>query len=80
MTPEVIELPKLDKGDIPCISTNTANRSFRLKKQTFSFNKTTQREVYETILKIDPSKGPGVDNLDVKATGGGPGSKKVKLI
>ena len=61
------KLPKLDKGDIPCTSTNTTKRSCRLKKQTFSFNETTQREVYETILKLDPSKGPGVDNLDVKS-------------
>ena len=34
---------------------------------TFSFKEVEEREIYEEILKLDRNKGPGIDDLHVKA-------------
>ena len=36
-------------------------------KHQFNFNTITERELYELILQLDTSKGPGTDNLDTKS-------------
>ena len=63
------KLPKLSKNDIPSTS-KTSKVSSKHKTRTypqFEFGFTTDREVYELILKLDSNKGPGIDNLDVKS-------------
>ena len=59
------KLQQLEQDDIPNGSKHSNNRN--LSRQTFSFNHTTDREVYELILKLDSSKGPGIDNMDIKS-------------
>ena len=66
------KLVKLTDNDIPSTSkhcksktTNTLNTSTQ-KKETYTFRKINEREIYEGILKLDSSKGPGTDELDVK--------------
>ena len=59
------KLPKLSRDAIPSTSKNTYNP--RKTKQKFIFNETTEREIYELILKLDSNKGPGTDNLDIKS-------------
>ena len=56
----------MTKDDIP--SSSAGKRKFKntLKTQ-FTFNKTTDREVYELLFILDFNKGPGIDNLDVKS-------------
>ena len=62
------KLPKLSIDDIP----STSNHSKFIKSQKsnstckFQFKPITEREIYESILKLDVSKGPGIDNIDVK--------------
>ena len=36
-------------------------------KYQFDFNKITELQIYELILKLDSTKGPGTDNLDIKS-------------
>ena len=38
-----------------------------MTKCKFNFNKITERQIYELILKLDSTKGPGTDNLDIKS-------------
>ena len=60
------KLPNITKDDIP--STSAGKRKFKNSCKTlFTFNKITDREVYELLLKLDSNKGPGIDNLDVKS-------------
>ena len=59
------KLPKMTNDDIPTTSGNR-NHSNSFKTQ-FTFNKVTDREVYEILLKLDSNKGPGIDNLDTKS-------------
>ena len=58
------KLPKLTKDDIPSTSNS---KSYTKSKTMFNFNETSEREIYELILKLDSSKGPGIDNLDIKS-------------
>ena len=58
------KLPKLTKNDIP--STSKSN-GYTKSKTIFNFNETSEREIYELILKLDSTKGPGIDNLDIKS-------------
>ena len=58
------KLPKLSKDDIP--TTSNIKYSNRTKNK-FQFNETSEREVYELILKLDSTKGPGTDNIDTKS-------------
>ena len=63
------KIPHITNEDIPC-SSKCGNRKFHIKNvedRKFSFRNITQREVYEEIVKLDKNKGPGVDDLDVKA-------------
>ena len=59
------KLPHMEPDDVPNASkySDIGNSP----KQAFSFNTTTDREIYELILKLDPTKGPGTDNIDVKS-------------
>ena len=57
------KLPKMKKDDIP--SKSTMNSKPKIKNQ-FMFNTITEREIYELILKLDSSKGPDTDNIDIK--------------
>ena len=60
------KLPKMTNDDIP--STSAGKRKFKNSCKThFTFNKITDREVYEHLLKLDSNKGPGIDNVDVKS-------------
>ena len=58
------KLPKLTKDDIPSTSKLKCNTKPKTK---FNFNKTSEREIYELILKLDSTKGPGTDNIDIKS-------------
>ena len=60
------KLPKITKDDVPSASKSRINFKKKLKDQ-FIFNTTSEREVYELILKLDSSKGPGTDNIDTKS-------------
>ena len=59
------KLPKMTKDDVPSASRSITNQT-KIKNQ-FIFNTTTEREVYELILKLDSNKGPGTDNIDTKS-------------
>ena len=59
------KLPKLHKNDIPCSSATEKNNECQ-KNTIFSFNKVTTEEVYNEIIALNPSKGPGPDDFDVK--------------
>ena len=59
------KLPKMTNDDIP--TTSTIRKCTKSSKTHFTFNKTTDREVYEILLKLDSNKGPGTDNLDTKS-------------
>ena len=59
------KLPKLSDDDIPSTS-NIMHNKMKSKLQ-FTFNNITDRQVYELILKLDSTKGPGTDNLDIKS-------------
>ena len=59
------ELPKMTNDDIPTTSTN--RKSSNSSNTQFTFNKVTDREVYEILLKLDSNKGPGTDNIDTKS-------------
>ena len=59
------KLPNLSKEDIP--STSKINQLSNTSKNKFSFNKIPERQIYELILKLDSTKGPGTDNLDIKS-------------
>ena len=58
------KLPKITKDDVPSKSQINCNTKM---KNHFVFNITNEREVYELILKLDSSKGPGTDNIDTKS-------------
>ena len=60
------ELPKITKDDIPASSKKVLNGIKLRSKCSFAFKCTSEREIYEALLKLDISKGPGIDNLDVK--------------
>lgn len=60
------KLPDTSYDDIPCSSTRDARKLHNIKNN-FSFRNITQREVYEEIIKLDKNKGPGIDDLNVKA-------------
>ena len=68
VAPKLAEkLPKITNDDIPTTSEKQNRRKNKTKpKDSFKFKFTSDREIYETILKLDINKGPGVDNLDVK--------------
>ena len=55
----------MTKDDIPTTSRNKKHSN--LFKTHFKFNKVSDREVYEILLKLDSNKGPGTDNLDTKS-------------
>ena len=59
------KLPKMTNDDIPTTSGNIKHSN--LFKTHFTFNKVSDREVYEILLKLDSNKGPGTDNLDTKS-------------
>ena len=59
------QLPNLSPEDIPCTSKDINYESFPMQK--FMFNYTSEREVYENILQLDSTKGPGLDNFDIKS-------------
>ena len=55
----------MTKDDIP--SASGGKRKLKnSNKPHFTFNKITDREVYELLLKLDSNKGAGIDNLDAK--------------
>ena len=60
------KLPSILQDDIPTTSKSYNNAKSHLQNQ-FHFTPINEREVYELILKLDPVKGPGIDNLDVKS-------------
>ena len=65
IAPKLAEkLPKMTFSDLPSTSTKTCKQSHR---NAFEFRPVTDREVYETLLKLDPNKGPGIDELDIKS-------------
>ena len=51
-------------------NTSTSNKSFNENnkdtKATFSIKETNRDEIYESIIKLDKNKGPGIDDLNVK--------------
>ena len=59
------ELPNITNDDIPSSSKKKHNK--KISKLYFIFNNITDRQVYELILKLDSTKGPGTDNLDTKS-------------
>ena len=59
------ELPKVRPDDIP--STSYKMNVDKAPEQKFIFNPTTDREIYEKILQLDSTKGPGLDNFDIKS-------------
>ena len=62
------KLPTMTRDDIPSTSEMVDKSETKKKpKSSFEFKFTTEREIYETLLKLDISKGPGVDNLDTKS-------------
>ena len=64
-------LPQITTEDIPHRSNELCPYDVSEKtkgvKEPFSFRKITNIEVYESLLKLDKNKGPGLDNLDVKS-------------
>ena len=58
------KLPKITKNDIP--STSKIKKS-KNPPNNFVFTSITQRQVYELILRLDSTKGPGIDNIDIKS-------------
>ena len=62
-------LPNISNDDVPSTSHNNHNKRHKNLKNIhndFCFTKITEREIYENILKLDNTKGPGIDNFDVK--------------
>ena len=59
------KLPNISKDDIP--STSKSQYGKNISKYQFDFNKITELQIYELILKLDSTKGPGTDNLDIKS-------------
>ena len=60
------KLHKLTKEDIP----STAKLKYNTKPKAmfnFTFNKTSEQEIYELILQLDSTKGPGIDTLYTKS-------------
>ena len=60
------KLPKLSRDDIPSTSKVGSKHKAKTTPQ-FEFNLTSDREIYEVILKLNVNKGPGIDTLDVKS-------------
>ena len=60
------KLPKISEDDIPSSSKHTSKTMSKVKLK-FEFKPTTEREIYELLLKLDIHKGPGIDCLDVKS-------------
>lgn len=58
-------LPQLNSNDIPAGS-NAYNKSAS-STRNFMLHHLTEREIYESILKLDISKGAGVDGMDIKS-------------
>ena len=66
MAPNLADkLPKMTTADLPSTSTKTSKELPTKKK--FEFRLLTEREIYETILKLDSNKGPGIDEIDIKS-------------
>ena len=59
------KLPKISQDDIA--STSKIKHYPKTSKQQFTFNKITDREVYELLLKLDSNKEPDIDNFDIKS-------------
>ena len=51
------------------IATSSSFDNFNIKSTLngFSFASTTNREIYELVLQLDCSKGPGTDEIDNKS-------------
>ena len=60
------KLPKMTKNDIPSSSKHVP-KCFAKNKIPFEFKPTSEREVYEQLLRLDVNKGPGIDCFDVKS-------------
>ena len=62
------ELPNVLPDDIPTSSSSGDNISKLSVLNGYPFNSTTEGEVYELILQLDPSKGLETDgDLDIKS-------------
>ena len=60
-------LEHITTDDIPSSSKYFRATPFKNSNtKEFAFRTITEREVYEGLLKLDSSKGPGIDNLDIK--------------
>ena len=53
--------------DIATNSSSFDNINIKSTLNGFSFVSTTNREIYELILQLDFSKGPGTDEIDIKS-------------
>ena len=61
------ELPNVLPDDIVTSSSSFDNINIKSTLNGFSFVSTTNREIYELILQLDCSKGPGTDEIDIKS-------------
>ena len=52
----------IHRKDIP----SSSKQKQKINSNNFEFATIQERQVYETILKLDISKGPGIDEIDVK--------------
>ena len=59
------KIPNITENDIPYTSNSHINLKCETEKQ-FTFNEINDRQVYETILKLDRNKGPGIDEFNIK--------------
>jgi len=63
------KLKNIKKDDIPSTSSSTMDNNELLNgtcNTSFNFRHASQNEVYETLLKLNSSKGPGPDEMHVK--------------
>ena len=60
------KLERINADDIPRSSNGFRSNRKNSNTENFAFRTITEREVYEGLLKLDASKGPGIDNLDIK--------------
>ena len=63
----VNELPNVLPDDIATSSSSFDNINIKSTLNGFSFVSTTNREIYELILQLGCSKGPGTDEIDIKS-------------
>ena len=59
------KIPNITEDDIPTTSNSNVNLNCEIEKQ-FTLNEINDRQVYETILKLDKNKGPGYDEFNTK--------------